>query len=122
MSAKTWVQDVVPGYAEYLTQTFTVNAANDYVEFEFSKAINIEELIVESTGTVSETYDLSIVYPNAEKQMVIVSGESADLNYYLNSDEKARAWYRIPARGKLRATCSTYSSSFTLSIFVIGRM
>jgi len=120
MSTKTWVQDVSAGYAEYETQAFSVAAANDYVEFEFNSPITLEEIVVESTGTVSDGYDLSIVYPSTEKQMFIFQNRSGASNYYL-SNESGKMWYRIPARGKLRVTCSTYNAGFNLTLLAVGQ-
>jgi len=118
MSTKTWVQDVIPGYAEYLAQAFSVGAANDYVEFEFNSPITITEMIVESTGSGSDVYELSIIYPSTEKKMVITGAQESNFNFYLNQGNKM--WYYIPARGKLRATCTTYSAAFNLTLFAIG--
>jgi len=121
MSAKTWVQDVVPGYGEYLTKAFSVGAANDYVEFEFNSPITVEEIIVESSGTSSDQYDLSVIYPTTETETFIIEAQLGDTNYYLNQTLASKRWIRIPARGKLRVTCSTYSAAFNLTLFALGR-
>jgi len=121
-TTKTWVQDVVPGYAEYLTQAFTMTALNDYVEFEFNRPTTAEEIIVETTGSSLDAYNLSIIFPSKEKELVIKSAQSGDTNYYLNrSGSPGRKWYRIPSRGKLRVTCSTFTSSFNITLFAVGK-
>jgi hypothetical protein len=117
MATVSLIKEVAYDFSEYVG-SIDISAADDVIEMEFNSPVIIDQIAFNSN--TSNVYEVELIYPSSESSAVLKSSGTGD--WALNdSNSSGQMWYRLPARGKVRVTTSTYSSAEALTLAVLGR-
>jgi len=121
MANKSVIKNISHELKEYLGRhSFT--AQDEYFEMELNSQATIDDInMLEIENGTTNAYRLGLIYPSTGDEGIVKSG--FNMPYFLNQNEggSGKMWYRVPARTKLRVTCTAHTSVETVSITVLAR-